>query len=101
MQQVGSKAVDLVGVNTRNDELANQKQLAELVTGIRIDSLPASDAKRLAKEGHFYPLTLDENGQLRVVLQPGTKVVPEEIEVLLRIEALLIEQRELLMNIAQ
>ena len=99
-EQVNTRAVDLVGIGTREDELPGRRLIGELVVGIRIDSLPASEAKRLADEGKFHPLTLDKDGNLRVVTPDWLKVEPKELEVLLRIEGLLQEQVALLRKIA-
>ncbi len=87
MQEIGGGLVDPKAI-TGEDRLKN-KNLGELVGGIRLDSVPTSEAQRLAKEGKFFPLTVDQNGFLRVTLPEGTKVETEEMAVLLRIEALL------------
>lgn len=67
------------------------KTLGELVGGIRLDSVPTSEANRLAAEGKFFPLTVDANGFLRVTLPEGALVETEELGALLRIEKLLEE----------
>lgn len=100
-EQVNTKAVDLVGHGTANDEFKDRRQIGNLVIGVRIDDLPEDETARLAAEGYFSPLTIDPNGNLRVALPPsGTKVETQELEVLIRIEQLLIEQRNLLLKIA-
>ena len=85
-------------INTAYD--AAQRNRGELVVGIRVDSLPTSEANRLAAEGKFYPLTTDADGNLRVVLSSLTKVETQELEVLREIRDLLIENRDLLLKIA-
>ena len=72
----------------------------ELGGGVRVDDLPTSDSERLAEEGSFYPLTVDQNGCLYVRFPSDSKVQTAELEVLLRIEALLSEQVNLLRKIA-
>jgi hypothetical protein len=93
-QQAGSRAVDPKAL-TGADAL-NQRQLAELVVGIRLDSVPTGEAQRLAAEGKFYPLTVNANGFLRVVLPEGTEVKTQELEALLRIETLMGQMVDLL-----
>lgn len=100
MQELGAKVVDPLSGNTTNDEFRGRSRLGELIFGVRIDALPESERKRLADEGALYPLTTDKDGNLRVVLRDDTEVGTKELEVLLRIEQLLIEQRNLLMSIA-
>lgn len=86
-------------INTNYDQ-DQQRNIGEMVVGIRIDTLPTGEASRLAAVGRFQPLTTDKDGNLRVVPPDGIKVVSAELEVLLRIEALLIEQRDLLLKIS-
>lgn len=76
------------------------QQLGELVVGVRVDAVPEAEADRLAADGKFYPLTLDETGCLRVRMPDGVKVKTEELEVLREIRDLLIESRDLLLKIA-
>lgn len=97
-QQAYTQAVDPKAVNTPYDTTG--KTLAELVTGIRIDTVPANEGERLAAAGEFYPLTVDKNGFLRVTLPDGTKVESTESEVLREIRDVLFEVRDLLMKIA-
>lgn len=77
-----------------------RKLLGELVVGIRVDTLPAGDAERLADEGKFYPLTTDANGNLRVVPPDWIKVQIQSLEVLSDMRTLLAECRDLLREIA-
>ena len=86
-QLTGGRAVDPKAIT--GEDALDQKQLAELVVGIRLDSVPTGEAQRLAGEGKFYPLTMDANGFLRVTLPEGTKVKTEELEVLQEIRTLL------------
>lgn len=79
---------------------AVRRLLGELLVGIRVDDLPSGEAERLAAEGKFYPLTVNADGHLRVVTPDWIKVQTAELEVLLRIEQLLTEQRDLLLKIA-
>lgn len=73
---------------------------AELVTGIRVDTLPRHDGERLAAEGKFYPLTTDQDGNLRVVTPEWISVRTDELEVLREHRDLLREIRDLLLKIA-
>lgn len=99
MQEINTQqAVDPKALGTQEEIV--RKLLAELVCGIRVDEAPTSETKRIADEGKFYPLTIDKNGFLRVSLPEGTKVETQELEVLLRIEALLEQQVSLLQEIA-
>lgn len=86
------------------EDAANGKsapaKFGELVVGVRVDAVPEVEAKRLAAEGQFHPLTIDPSGFLRVTLPDGIKVKTEELEVLRAIRELLIELRDLLMKIA-
>lgn len=98
MQDIDSRVIDAKAVNGPYEEV--RKQLLALLAGIRTDAAPTGDAQRLAGEGNAYPLTVDKNGYLRVTMPEGAKVEATELEVLLRIEQLLIEQRDLLHKIA-
>ena len=98
-EQMDTRAVDLTGINTPRDELKGVKRVGELVFGIRIDAVPESEAKRLADEGKFHPLTIDKNGFLRVVLPEAQKLQVNE-QVQSEIRSLLEEIRDLLMEIA-
>ena len=98
MSQLNTKAVDLLTVNTANED--KKRQIGEMMLGIRIDAVPAHEGERLAREGNFYPLTLNKDGRLRAELPDGTKVEPLELEVLREQTALLIEIRDLLLKIA-
>lgn len=110
MQEVGGHGVDLKTVN-REDfdqekpispavQTKQKPQRAELVVGIRIDTVPTAEVDRLAEEGKFYPLTIDKSGQLRVVLPDGAKVESNEQQVMHEIRGLLEEIRDLLMEMA-
>lgn len=77
-----------------------RKLLGELVVAVRVDDLPEGEAERLAAAGKFHPLTTDADGNLRVVAPDWVKVLTQELPVLLRIEALLREQLDLLRRIA-
>lgn len=79
---------------------AYPRKRMEFVGGVRVDDLPTSDSERLAAEGNFYPLTMDQDGCLWVRFPSGLKVETAELEVLLRIESLLKEQVNLLRKIA-
>jgi hypothetical protein len=97
MQERDTLGIDPKVVNGPYDEY--RKMLLELVGGIRIDEAPTGDGPRLAKQGKFHPFTVDKNGYLRVTVPEGTVVESTEVEVLLRIEQLMIEQRDLLLKI--
>lgn len=84
----------------RTGKLTTRRLLGESFVAVRVDDLPTGEADRLAAEGKWYPLTTDANGQLRVVPPDWIKVQMQALEVWLRIEALLIEQRDLLREIA-
>ena len=90
--------------NRTDEEVAAGKTLrpvlGEMVVGVRVDTVPAGEAERLAADGKFYPLTLDENGFLRVTLPDGIKVKTEELEVLRESRDLLVQVRDLLLKIA-
>lgn len=97
-QAVNSEAVVR---NRRADGTDESRTLrGELVVGVRVDAVPKGDADRLAAEGRFYPLTVDADGQLRVVLPEGTRVETAELAVLREIRDLLAESRDLLLRIA-
>lgn len=96
-QELDTLGIDPKTVNGPYEEF--RKVLLELVGAIRVDSLPTGDATRLAGAGKFYPATVDANGCLWVRLPDDQKVETNEVEVLLRIEQLLIEQRDLLLEI--
>lgn len=100
MQDMNAKGVDLTSVNTTYDEFKNRKRLGELVFGIRIDAVPESEAKRLADEGSFHPLTIDKGGFLRVVLPDSQQLEVKEQRVQSQMLALLEEIRDLLMGMA-
>jgi len=97
-QAINTRAVDSDRKADGTDE--TRRVLGELVVGVRVDTLPASDAQRLAAEGKFYPLTLDRDGQLRVVTPDWIKVQTQELEVLRELRDLMAETRDLLMKIA-
>ena len=98
-QEMNSKAVDLTELNTGDADLRKKskpKQQGEMVFGIRIDALPENEAEVLAKEGYFYPLTLDAKGQLRTVLPSDQKIVAAEQQLLLECRNLLEQIRDVL-----
>ena len=99
MQEVGSFGVDPKAL-TGSDQPNQKKQHGELVLGLRLDEVPTGEAKRLAADGKFYPLTMDSNGFLRVTLPEGTKVETEELEVMREMSGLLEEIRDALLKIA-
>ena len=99
-EAVNTKAVDFVGLGSARDEFKDRAQRGELVLGIRIDALPESEAKRLADAGFFHPLTLDKDGSLRVALRSDTQVAVKSLAVFEDMRLLLIELRNLLMEIA-
>ena len=98
-EQVNTQAI-VEQYSETTGKIVTRRLAGELVIGIRVDELPASEAERLAAQGKFYPLTTDKDGQLRVVLSGTTKVAMEELEVLREIRDLLIENRDLLLKIA-
>ena len=99
MQEVGSFGVDPKALTGR-DQPNQKKQHGELVVGIRLDEVPTGEAKRLAGEGKFYPLTMDANGFLRVTLPEGAKVETDELQVMREMALLLEEIRDALLKIA-
>ena len=99
-QQVVNTEAVVKDYDERKGTKETRRLLGELVVGVRVDDLPAGDAERLAAAGKFHPLTTDKDGNLRVAFPAGAKVEITELEVLLRIEALLIENRDLLRQIA-
>lgn len=86
-------------INTAYDS-TQPKTSGELVVGLRVDSLPTGEARRLAAEGKWYPLTTDQDGNLRVSLPSTTKIEISELSIFSRLEDLLSEIRDLLLKIA-
>lgn len=98
-----------VGATYDNDDRSDEQiaagvsvkpRLGELVVGVRIDAIPQSEAERLAADGKFHPLTVDENGFLRVTVPDAVRVESEELTVLREIRDLLTRGCDLLQQIA-
>ena len=97
-QAIGRKVIDPKAI-TGEDKI-DQKQLGRLVLCVRLDETSTGEQNRLAKEGEEYPMTVDANGFLRVVLPEGTEVESAELEVQRQSMVLLEQIRDLLMKIA-
>lgn len=95
---INEQVLDLATLNTSAED--TRRQLVSLIAGVRIDDLPESDRQRIAGEGNCYPLVVDKDGRLRVIMADGVKVETQELEVLRDNNRLLIEIRDLLMKIA-
>lgn len=80
---------------------SDRRTMGDLVVGIRKDDAPTGEADRLAADGEFYPVTTDEDGNLRVAIPAATKI---DMQALLEVERenglLLAEIRDLLRQIA-
>ena len=98
-QAINSEAVPK-DYEERTGRSTTRRFLGESIVAVRVDDLPASEAERLAAEGKWYPLTVDQNGQLRVVTPDWIKVHVQELEVLRDSRDLLMQIRDLLMKIA-
>lgn len=98
-QVVNSEAI-VKDYNPNTGRSATRQLLGQTIIGVRVDDLPEGEAQRLAAEGKWYPLTTDKDGNLRVTFPASSMVEVAELEVLIRIEQLLIEQRDLLRQIA-
>lgn len=80
---------------------STRRTMGDLVVGIRKDDAPAGEADRLAADGEFYPITTDEDGNLRVSIPDTTKIDMQALlDAVQEGNALLTEVRDLLLSIA-
>ena len=80
---------------------ADRRTMGDLVVGIRKDDVPAGEADRLAEDGDFYPVTTDQDGNVRVAIPDTTKIDMQRLlQVTRENNVLLTEIRDLLRQIA-